>query len=505
MQERLIHPLTMIYKDGQQREQVRLFATDTLADYLSNDPDRLFELLADGTEPQFRVIYDKLSGHREQAITLAETEIALKPGDEASEDDKEILAQRQANAAVMLLRLGQADAVWPLLKHSPDPRVRSYIIHRLPPLGASPQAIVQYLEEEPEVSIRRALIQALGEYEDSDAIDRKTLTTLLLKWYKADPDAGIHGAAECVLRQWGKQKELAEIDTALQQTEEQLRANPDDRRKWYINTQGQTFVILEAREFLMGSPESEPQRFPNEVQHRRKIGRRIAISTKEVTKAQWRGFSEANQGVWSADGPPLASYIRTEESPMTAMTWFEAAHYCNWLSEQEGIPEDQWCYEPNEKGAYAEGMQAKEKFWELSGYRLPTEAEWEFACRADTVTSRDYGLTEDLLPKYAWYQANSQNRMWPVAGLKPNEYGLFDMLGNALEWCQDADGSYKMEGNSAVSDATDTGTITISTRRVLRGGSFGNRPTYLRSADRYYEQPDNRNDNNGFRPSRTYN
>ena len=190
---------------------------------------------------------------------------------------------------------------------------------------------------------------------------------------------------------------------------------------------------------------------------------------------------------------------------MTAMTWFEAAHYCNWLSEQEGIPKDQWCYEPNEKGAYAEGMQAKEKFWELSGYRLPTEAEWEFACRADTVTSRDYGLTEDLLPKYAWYQANSQNRMWPVAGLKPNEYGLFDMLGNALEWCQDADESYKIEGNSAVSDATDTGTITISTRRVLRGGSFGNRPTYLRSADRYYEQPDNRNDNNGLRPSRTYN
>ena len=100
------------------------------------------------------------------------------------------------------------------------------------------------------------------------------------------------------------------------------------------------------------------------------------------------------------------------------MTWYEAAAYCNWLSEQEGIPKEQWCYEPNKQGKYGAGMKAKDKFWELTGYRLPTEAEWEYACRAGTVTSRYYGLTEALLPQYAWYQANGKNRTWPSRKLE---------------------------------------------------------------------------------------
>ena len=102
------------------------------------------------------------------------------------------------------------------------------------------------------------------------------------------------------------------------------------------------------------------------------------------------------------------------------------------MSEQEGIVKEQWCYEPNEKGEYGPGMKAKDKYLELSGYRLPTEAEWEYACRAGTVTSRYYGLTDTLLAKYAWYEANGQNRTWPVGSLKPNDFGLFDMHGQRL-------------------------------------------------------------------------
>ena len=72
-----------------------------------------------------------------------------------------------------------------------------------------------------------------------------------------------------------------------------------------------------------------------------------------------------------------------------------------------------------------------------TGYRLPTEAEWEYACRAGAITSRYYGLSIDLLEQYARYQANSQDHAWPCGSLLPNDLGLFDMLGNVYEWCQD--------------------------------------------------------------------
>ena len=112
---------------------------------------------------------------------------------------------------------------------------------------------------------------------------------------------------------------------------------------------------------------------------------------------------------------------------MNGFSWYNAAAYCNWLSRQEGLPE---CYEPNPDGEYATGMKIKPDALRLGGYRLPTEAEWEYACRAGAGTSRFYGASPELLGRYAWYNANSQEQAWPCGSLQPNELGLFDMLGN---------------------------------------------------------------------------
>ena len=82
-------------------------------------------------------------------------------------------------------------------------------------------------------------------------------------------------------------------------------------------------------------------------------------------------------------------------------------------------------------------MKTVPDFLDRSGYRLPTEAEWEYACRSGAVTSRYYGGSVELLGQYAWYNQNSKDRAWPCGLVKPNDLGLFDMLGNVYEWCQE--------------------------------------------------------------------
>jgi formylglycine-generating enzyme required for sulfatase activity len=132
------------------------------------------------------------------------------------------------------------------------------------------------------------------------------------------------------------------------------------------------------------------------------------------------------------------------------------------------------------------------------GYRLPTETEWEQAVRAGAVTSRHYGLSVDLLGQYAWYQTNSQNRARPCGSLKPNDLGLFDMLGNVFEWCQERHISYLLErADSPMDDILD------EIPRVIRGGAFNNAAAHVRSANRGATGPTDHNLGGGFRPVRT--
>ena len=107
------------------------------------------------------------------------------------------------------------------------------------------------------------------------------------------------------------------------------------------------------------------------------------------------------------------------------------------------MPKDQWCYLPAEGEAYDEGMTIPADVLERTGYRLPTEAEWEYACRSVRSPAAITATRSTCSDAYARYQANSQDHAWPCGSLLPNDLGLFDMLGNVYEWCQDEYSPYK--------------------------------------------------------------
>jgi formylglycine-generating enzyme required for sulfatase activity len=237
--------------------------------------------------------------------------------------------------------------------------------------------------------------------------------------------------------------------------------------------------------------------------------------------------------------PFIKEYSPDETCPIILVDWYRAAAYCNWLNQLEGIPEDQWCYEtdagrlsqekigvlvsllgqhhPLARGAsiihfinllnrQPQVTALKKGYLGLRGYRLPTEAEMEYACRAGATTSRYYGETEELLAQYGWYPKNCQDRSWPVGSKKPNDLGLFDMHGNVWNWCQESyHGDYAVSrAGEANEDKEDDLIIVSSQERLLRGGAFSEPAMRLRSAVRYTITPTVRNVYVGFRPARTY-
>jgi len=250
-----------------------------------------------------------------------------------------------------------------------------------------------------------------------------------------------------------------------------------------LPTDATAYVRIEPGTFRMGSPKGEKGRDVDEVRHTVTLTRPFYLKRTEVTQAEWRTLignnPSSNQGC--------------DDCPVERVNWFEAAAFTNALSKQEGLAP---CYDASCFGS--PGM------WDYTclsvtlngpdclGYRLPTEAEWEYAARAGTSGAR-YGTLDSI----AWYLDNSGLTSHPVGVKTPNSWGLSDMIGNVWEWCDDEYGDYP------VGKVTNPWVSGHGGVRVRRGGSWQSLEPLARVGRRHTDMRSWRANDIGFRPART--
>jgi formylglycine-generating enzyme required for sulfatase activity len=256
------------------------------------------------------------------------------------------------------------------------------------------------------------------------------------------------------------------------------------------------FVLIPQGAFMMGSPPDQPGRYSDETQHRVTLTRALYVQTTEVTVGQWRAFvrdtgyqteAETKGGayIWTGSTWKMkagyywdnAGFSQSEDNPVTCVSWNDVQEFMRWLRRKEG-----------------------------KTYRLPTEAEWEYACRAGTTKAFANGDITELecghdpnLAAMGWYCGNSERKTHPVAQKKPNAWGLYDMHGKVWEWCHDW---YQEQYPSA--HVIDPKRAPSGTYRVLRGGGWDGYAWDCRSANRVRCYPGDRDDHFGFRVARDF-
>ncbi len=480
----------------------------------------LLEAAPEHEAEELGVILRALDSQRERAISVLrgqlEMELDPRKHPKSDRDAHYALDRRKARAEALLMQLDEASEIgWPTLQFSPEPMRRTLLIHSLSRLGIDPRGLVVRLEREPDTSARRALILSLGGFSGKQLPEQtvQDLAQRLLQWYETASDPGIHSAIDWVLRHRLQGKARGKLDwqqvAALEKIDSRLVGPPTEKRDWFVTPNLHTMAIIRNPEkFQMGSPVNELGRASDrETSHAKHIGRSYAIATKETTVEQYRLFlkDHPNAAPRFEDNPKFKA---EEDGPVTAVSWYLAAAYCNWLSRQEGLPEAEWCYPPDiekwDDSSMSDPVKLPENFLERKGYRLPTESEWEYACRAGTRTSRYYGDSEEMLKEYAWYsKSTTDDRAFPVGQLKPNDLGLFDMHGNVFEWCQDRYQRYQINSQGPTEDSVEVD-VSSDQPRTLRGGAFNSDASYVRSAYRFSQPPKNLLLNGGFRVARTY-
>ena len=256
------------------------------------------------------------------------------------------------------------------------------------------------------------------------------------------------------------------------------------------------FVAIRPGTFLMGSPADEPGRFHDETLHRVTLTRAFELCDHLVTQAEWRAVM----------GWDDSHFAGRADHPVEHVTWFDCIDYCNRRSRLDHRAPAYTLADVERDSLHIVSAVVS---WdrEAAGYRLPTEAEWEYACRAGTttaysngpITTREPGRCsiDSCLALIGWYCANSGRQTHPVNRKPPNRWGLYDMAGNVQEWVWDEHADFT---DAAASDPTGPPTGGL---KVWRGGGWDYDPRHCRAADRGADGPEGRFRDVGLRVARS--
>ena len=223
-----------------------------------------------------------------------------------------------------------------------------------------------------------------------------------------------------------------------------VQGQPNEPPKEFTNSLGMKFVWIPPGTFMMGSPKEEKGRNEDEIQHKVTLTKGFYLGVYLVAQEEWEAVMDTNPSV----------HKHEKNLPVERVNWENCQEFLKRIGKKDGHT-----------------------------YRLPTEAEWEYSCRAGSKGAYFFGEDRKLLGQYAWYEENSERKTHPVGQKKPNEWGLYDMHGNVWEWCADWLGEYPK------SDVVDPKGPDAGIRRVVRGGSYFSNASNVRSADRRYPMP----------------
>ncbi len=252
-----------------------------------------------------------------------------------------------------------------------------------------------------------------------------------------------------------------------------LLANPPAEGSGEI---GLEMLRIPAGSFMMGSPPLERGRGEDEAQHPVTLSSDFLIAARELTRAQWTAVMGTEPG----------SFRGGADLPVENVSWLDALRFCNELSARARL----------ERAYTIVGTSAR---WNrnANGYRLPTEAEWEYACRGGTTTHFWPGDRDGVLRRAGWFSENSAKQTHEVGGKAANPWGLHDVHGNVWEWCWDLYGDYLSE------PVVDPAGPSSGGARAIRGGGWNTVARQCRSASRHHYDPDNYCYIIGFRVARS--